>query len=459
MVRDMTHGSPMRLILGFWIPVLLGNLFQQVYNLADSIIVGRFVGVSAFAGVSATGSLNFMIIGFLLGLCAGCAIPVAQAFGESNPEKMRRCFANALYLCGGISAAMSIATALGARAILRWIGTPEDIMEPAYHYIVCIFGGMSGIMLYNLSGGMLRAVGNTRTPLWFLAFSCTVNVVLDLLFVAGFKMGVTGAAVATVISQFLSGALCMALIFRKYEVLRIRGGEWRPDLAILRRLSGMGLPMGLQFSITAIGSVIMQTAVNGLGSGAVASIGAGNKINILFTCPFDAMGMTVATWCGQNLGARRIDRVRQGMRDALIAMAVYAVVAMVCIRLFGEGLIRLFITEAEPSIILGAMKFMNACAWFYIPLMSIFVFRNALQGLGYSRVAMLAGLFELVGRAFVAFALVGPMGYDGAILANPVAWVMANVLLIPACMVAIRRLERGAGPCPSRCLKMGRCAG
>lgn len=446
MVRDMTQGKPLKLIFAFWFPLLLGNLFQQVYNLADSVIVGRFVGVSAFAGVSATGSLNFMIIGFLLGMCSGCAIPVAQAFGEGDPVKMRRRFANAIYLCGGIAAAMSVVTALSARSILRFIGTPEDILDEAYRYIVYIFGGMIATMLYNLMSGMLRAVGNTRTPLFFLILSCAVNVALDLLFVVGFGMGVTGAALATVAAQLLSGVLCTLLIFKKYDVLRIRGAEWKPDAASMKELSGMGLPMGLQFSITAIGSLILQTAVNGLGSGAVAAIGAGSKVYNVFAAPFEAMGATVATWCGQNLGARRVDRVRAGVRDSLLAMTVYALIALGLIRLFGASMIRLFIADGADEIVLDATKHLNMVALFFIPLLCIFVFRNALQGLGFSRIAMFAGLFEMIGRTAVAFALVKPLGFDGAILANPAAWIMANVLLIPAYVSAIRRLQSGLYP-------------
>ena len=446
MVRDMTQGKPLKLIFAFWFPLLLGNLFQQVYNLADSVIVGRFVGVDAFAGVSATGSLNFLIIGFLLGMCSGCAIPVAQAFGEGDPVKMRRRFANAIYLCGGISVVMSVVTAVLARPILRWIGTPADIMDEAYRYIVYIFGGMTATMLYNLMSGMLRAVGNTRTPLYFLVLSCIVNVALDLLFVVGLKMGVTGAAVATVSAQLLSGVLCALLIFKKYDVLRIRGAEWKPDAACIRALSAMGLPMGLQFSITAIGSLILQTAVNGLGSAAVAAIGAGSKIYTLFAAPFDAIGATVATWCGQNLGARRIDRVRAGIRDSLAAMTVYALVALALIKLFGPALIQLFITGAADEIVRDATKHLNMVALFFIPLLCIFVFRNALQGLGFSRIAMFAGLFEMVGRTVVAFGLVKPLGFDGAILANPAAWIMANLLLVPVYLSVIRHLESGVRP-------------
>ena len=450
MVRDMTHGSPFQLIRSFWFPMLLGNLFQQVYNLADSIIVGRFVGVKAFAGVSATGSLNFMILGFLLGMCSGCAIPVAQAFGEGDPHRMRKYFANALYLCGGLAAVMSVATALAARPILRWIGTPEDIMDQAYGYIVYIFGGMVAVMLYNLSSSVLRAVGNTRTPLYFLLLSCAVNVGLDLALVVGLGMGVTGAAVATVAAQLLSGLLCLWVIFSKYDVLRIRGEEWKPDAACLSRLSGIGLPMGLQFSITAIGSLIMQTAVNGLGTVAVAAIGAGGKVYTVFVCPFDAMGATVATWCGQNLGARRMDRVRQGVRISMLAMTVYAVVALFAVRLVGRTMITLFISASETAVIDRAVQYLNMVVLFFIPLLTIFVLRNGLQGLGYSRIAMFAGLFELAGRAFVAFALVGPYGFDGAILANPAAWIMADALLIPAWLHTVRALQRGYATEPAR---------
>ena len=450
MVRDMTKGSPFKLLAAFWFPLLVGNLFQQVYSLVDSVIVGRFVGVEAFAGISATGSLNFLILGLLLGMCSGCAIPVAQAFGENNPVKMRKYFANALYLCGSLAAVMSVATALSARAILRWIGTPEDILEQSYRYIVYIFAGMTATMLYNISSGVLRAVGNTRTPLYFLVLSCAINVGLDLLFVVSFGMGVAGAAIATVLAQLVSGTLCMWVIFHRYDVLRIRPGEWKPEADCLKRLCGMGLPMGLQFSITAVGSLIMQTAVNGLGSGAVAAIGAGAKIHMLFTCPYDAIGATVATWCGQNLGAGRIDRVRDGLRKSLIAMAGYALLALLFVKLFGESLIRLFITGAEAAIIAGALHYLNTVVLFFIPLLLIFVLRNALQGLGYSRVAMFAGLFELIGRTIVAFALVKPYGFDGAILANPAAWVMADLLLIPAYYSTIHRLERRPSPALSR---------
>ncbi|MDO4356680.1 MAG: MATE family efflux transporter [Clostridia bacterium] len=442
MVRDMTKGSPLKLIFSFFFPLLLGNLFQQVYSMVDSMIVGRFVGVDAFAGISATGSLNFLILGFLMGMCSGCTIPVSQAFGAGDMHDMRKYFANAIYLAGSVALLMTIVTVALTRNILQWIGTPADIIDEAYAYIVVIFGGMCATMLYNLASGVLRAVGDTKTPLFFLIFSCFVNVGLDLLCVLVFHMGVSGAAWATIISQLLSGVLCTALIFGKYDILRIRKDEWKPEAAYIRRLFGMGLPMGLQFSITAIGSIILQSAVNTLGSGAVASIGAGSKVQFVFTCPLDTIGVTLATYCGQNLGARRIDRVRTGVRQSLIVMLIYCVVAYVAQRAFGIYVAQLFIDGSETEILANASRYLDNICLFFPLLLCIMVFRNALQGLGFSRIAMFAGIFELVGRSFVAFALVGPYGFSGAIQANPAAWIMANLLLIPAYIYAIRRLQR-----------------
>lgn len=441
MVRDMTKGNALKAIFSFFFPLLLGNLFQQVYSAVDSIIVSRFVGVQAFAGVSSTGSLNFLILGCMLGMCSGFAIPVAQSFGAGDHHDMRKYFANALYLAGITAIIMTALTVLFTKQILQLIGTPEDIIDSAYSYIVVIFGGIITNMLYNLASGVLRSVGDTRTPLYFLLLSCFVNILLDLLFVVVFHWGVSGAAWATVISQGLSGILCMLLIFTKYKILQIHGDEWRWEPAYLRRLFGIGLPMGVQFSITAIGSIVVQSAVNSLGSIAVASIGAGAKVQFIFTCPLETIGATMATYCGQNLGARRIDRIRSGVRQTTLIMLIYCIVAALGQRLFGQYLIRLFINASETQILSNAMQYLNTVSLFFGALLLILIYRNALQGMGYSRIAMFAGLFEMVGRTFVALVLVGPYGFNGACLANPTAWIMADLLLIPVYLVKIRRLQ------------------
>ena len=440
--HDMTQGRPLKVIFIFFFPLLLGNLFQQFYSAVDSMIVGRYVGVEAFAGISATGSLNFMILGCLIGMCTGFTIPIAQSFGAGDHEQMRKYFANAIYLAGIVAVIMTILMVLCCRPLLQLIGTPSDIIKESYSYIVVVFAGIGASMLYNLASGALRAVGNTKTPLYFLIFSCLLNIILDLLFVIVFKMRAAGAAVATVISQLIAGILCMILIFRKYDVLRIRHHEWKPELAYINRLFNMGLPMGLQFSITAIGSIVMQTAVNSLGSSAIAAIGSAVKVQFMFTCALETIGSTMATYCGQNLGAGNIDRIRNGVRQTTIVMLIYCAVAFGIQYFFGHYITLLFIDPSETEILANASYYLSFIGLFYWALLLILVYRNAIQGLGHSRIAMVAGIFEMVGRMFVAFVLVGPLGFKGACMANPAAWIMAIILLIPVYFRIIRKLEK-----------------
>lgn len=439
--HDMTQGKPLKVIFTFFFPLLLGNLFQQFYSAVDSMIVGRYVGVEAFAGISATGSVNFMILGFMMGMCAGLTIPMAQAFGAGDHKQMRKYFANAIYLAAIVSVIMTILTVIACKPILRLIGTPADIIDEAYSYIVIIFGGMSASMLYNLASGTLRAVGNTRTPLYFLIFSCIVNIALDLLFVLGLKMGAAGAAIATIISQLMAGILCMLLIFKKYDVLRIRREEWKWETSHIKHLFNIGLPMGLQFSITAIGSIVMQSAVNSLGSGAVAAIGAGAKVQFMFTCAMDTIGATMATYCSQNLGARKIQRIRTGVRQTTIIMLIYCVAAFIIQHFLGRYIALLFIDPSETHILSNVTYYLSLIGLFYWALLFIMIYRNALQGLGYSRITMVAGIFEMIGRTFVAFVLVGPFGFKGACFANPSAWIMAIILLIPVYFRVMKKLE------------------
>ena len=442
MVMDMTTGSPIRRMMRFLVPVLLGNLLQQFYSMADSAIVSRTLGLEAFAGVSATGSLSFLIIGMALGTCSGFAIPVSQEFGAERYPLMRRCFANSLYAAAGIAVLMAATTAILAPNILRLVGTPEDIFPYSLNYIRIIFLGIPATMLYNLLSGVMRAVGDGRTPLYMLLCSTLLNVVLDLLFILGFRMGIAGAATATILSQLVAGLLCVAVIRRRFDLLRVSGEEWRPSLRIIGRLLGMGLPMGLQFSITAVGSTILQRAVNALGSSAVASIGAGVKIQFVFTAPVEAVGVTMATYCGQNLGAGRIDRVRDGMRQICLIMLAYSAGAFALQLLLGRYIALLFIDKSRTDIFACAIQYLNIVIAFSFLLGVVLAFRNAIQGLGYSRLAMIAGLMELIGRAFVAIVLVRGFGFTGACFANPAAWICADAFLVPAYLAIVRRLER-----------------
>lgn len=441
MLRDMTTGNPLKRILTFCIPLFIGNLFQQFYNMADSIIVGHFIGVDAFAAVGATGTIIFCIIGFAQGSCAGFAIPVAQEFGAHNEQELRRCVAAAVQVTALIALPLTAVTLLATRPILTLLRTPSDIFEASYSYLFIIFAGIVPSMLYNLLASLLRALGDSRTPLYFLAIASVLNVLLDLLFVGAFSFGVAGAALATVLSQLLSALLCLVYVMKKFPILQLSREEWRISLPHCRRELAVGLPMGLQISITAVGALILQTAVNGLGSRIVASISASSKVSALLYAPMDAIGIAMATYCGQNYGARRPDRVRAGVRQSTLLMTAYSVVCFFICYYLSPTIALLFIDASETFVLANMHQHLVVCSSFYIPLILIYVYRNALQGMGYSKPAMLGGLLELIGRTCVAFFLVGRFGFDAVCFANPVAWVLADCLLLPLYFYKIRKLE------------------
>ena len=305
MTKNLTVGSPMRLIVGFALPTLFGMLFQQFYNLVDTMIVGKLLGAQALAAVGSTGSINFFVIGFCMGVCNGFAIPVAQRMGANEPSKMRRYVANAAYLAILFALVLTVGTGLLCKDILTLMRTPADIFANANAYIFVIFMGIPATFLYNLLAGVIRSLGDSKTPVYFLALSSFLNIFLDFALILWFDAGVAGAAIATVVSQGISGVACLLYMRRAYPVLRMTREERKLDLHSCKVLCAMGIPMGLQYSVTAVGSIVLQSAVNTLGSLYVAAVAAGAKLFQLFACPFDAMGATMATYCGQNVGRHR----------------------------------------------------------------------------------------------------------------------------------------------------------
>ena len=447
MVKDLTTGNPLKLILYFSLPMVVGNLFQQFYNMADSVVVGQFLGVNALAAVGSTGSINFLVLGFAMGACTGVCIPIAQAFGAGDYKTMRRYVTNAVYIAAGIAFLITLGTMLLTRQILTLMNTPADIFEDAYAYIIVVFAGTGALIFYNLLSGILRALGDSKTPLYFLIIASVLNIILDVIFVVPLRMGTAGAAYATVIGQAVSALLCLPYIRKRFPILRMEKGDWRPDGRLIRRMLGMGVPMGLQFSITAIGSIILQTAVNGLGSGAVASVTAGNKVSALVTQPMEVIGLTMATYCGQNLGAGKIRRIHKGVRTATILGRSCAVGAFLIAALGGGAISRLFITgENVDGILDQAQHFLRVLGAFYPMLTIVLVYRNTLQGLGSSIPAMMAGLCELIGRSLVAFCLVGRFGFNAVCFASPAAWVIADVLLIAVYFAVMHRLDHQYPP-------------
>lgn len=440
--KDLTTGEPMGLILGFGIPLLLGMLFQQFYSMVDTIIVGQFLGVNALAAVGATGSINFMIIGFCMGVCNGFAIPVAQRFGAGDAHGLRKYAASSAWLAFIFSIVMTAAVCIFCRRILELMQTPEDIIDSAYAYIFVIFLGIPATYLYNLLSGIMRSLGDSRTPLYFLIFSSGLNIIFDLMAILVFRMGVAGAAWATVLAQAISGLLCLVVVRRKFPILHMESDEWRPDRRCMLHLCNMGIPMGLQYSITAIGSVVLQTSVNSLGSIAVASVTAGSKLCLFLTCPFEAMGSTMATYTGQNVGADKLDRLKKGVLACEKLGIIYSIAAFIFISVTGRWLALLFVDAGETVIVGRVYMFLLGNGAFYVALSLVNIVRFSIQGMGFSKLAIIAGVCEMFARSAVGFLLVPRIGYTAVCFASPAAWVMADIFLIPAFFYSVKKLER-----------------
>ncbi len=437
--KDLTKGKPLSLTLSFGVPLLFGFLFQQFYNVADTAIVGRFLGSDALAAVGSTGSVNFLIIGFVMGICNGFAIPVAQMFGANDWKQLRKYVANSLWLCVFFGVIITTLTLIFCSDILTLMKTNEDTFERAYTYIFTIFAGIPGYFLYNMCAGILRSLGDSKTPVNCLVVASVINIVLDIIFIVCFDMDVFGAALATVIAQFISGFGCLFKLCRGYAVLKMDKDDWALSVKHIGTLCTMGLPMGLQYSITAIGSVVLQTAVNQLGTDYVAAITAANKLSMFICCPFDAMGSTMATYAGQNVGAQKWDRLNKGIGSCVILGAVYSVLAFAIMFLFGDNLAMLFLNEDGRVLQPLVQQFLNILSAFYFPLALVNIVRFFIQGMGFPPIATFAGILEMIGRGAIAY-LVGIFGFTAACFASPAAWVLADAFLIPAYFVCKRKL-------------------
>lgn len=440
--KDLTTGATLPLIIGFAVPMLFGLLFQQFYNMVDSIVVGKCIGVSALASVGATSSLNFMVNGFCIGVTTGFAIPVAQKFGAGDHRGLRKYVANAAMLAAAFSVVTTILVGAACMPLLRLMRTPDDIIQGAFDYIFIIFMGIPVTYLYNLLAGIIRSLGDSRTPVFFLLLSSLMNIFLDFFSILVLGRGVDGPAYATVFSQGVSAVLCLIYMIRHYPILRMSRDERRPDPGMMKTLCMMGIPMGLQYSITAIGSVILQSAVNSLGSMAVAAVSAGEKVNLFCICPYDALGGTMATFAGQNVGARKVDRVREGVKTASLIGFAYAAVIFVVLFFGGKYLALLFVDAGETEIIRNMSLYLIGNSMFYAALTLVNVVRFAIQGMGYSVFAILAGVCEMIARSFVGFVLVPIFGFFPVCFGSPLAWICADLFLVPAFFHCLKRLRR-----------------
>lgn len=440
-MKELTSGNPAKVLLSFALPIFVGMLFQQFYGMIDTVIVGRQIGVDAIAAVGATTYISNLIIGFMSGLTNGFAIITAKHFGASDYERLRRAVGGTILLGLLVSAIFTIVSMIFLRDFLRLLNTPEDIFETSYSYISIILTFMTTAMLYNMAAGVLRAVGDSLTPLLFLIFSSFLNIVLDLLFMAKLGMGVEGAAYATVISQTVSFILCCVYIVKKYPFILPRLNDLKITLQEALELLSMGLSMALMFSIVEMGSLVLQRAINRFGTDTIAAHTAARKLSSILMLPFSAMSSASATYCSQNLGAKKTERIGKGVKSAIFIGFLWSAVVVFVGFVLAEPIIRL-ITGTDNEYIIGtASMYMRVNTPFYPILAVLSITRSSLQGVGKKAVPISSSIVELIGKAVAAFVLSPALGYFGAMISEPIVWAFMTVILSIGWIVEIRKLN------------------
>ncbi len=440
--KEMTSGAALPLIVKFTLPLLLGNILQQTYSLVDAAIVGKFLGINSLASVGASSSVIFLILGFCNGCCGGFAIPVAQKFGARDYGTMRSYVAVALKLTVVMSVVIALVTGLLCMDILRLMRTPENILHGAYIYLLVIFIGIPCTFFYNLLSSIIRALGDSKTPFWFLLFSTVLNILLDLFCILALGWGVAGAAIATVFSQGLSAVLCYFYMHRSFEILRSTPKERRFQSKLARTLLYIGVPMGLQFSITAIGSIMLQSANNALGTACVAAFTSAVRIKMFFICVLDSLGIAMATYCGQNYGAGKVDRIWTGVKVSVLLFMGYSVFSFVVLMPGARYLALLFVDPSETEILRDTVQFIHVACYFFPALGLLSVLRYSIQGVGYTNLAIFSGVSEMIARILVSLLAVPAFGFIAVCFGDPVAWIAADLYLVPAFFFLYRRLKR-----------------
>ena len=441
-VKEMTAGRIFPQLFYFTLPLLMGNLLQQTYSLVDAAIVGRFLGIDSLAAVGASESVVFLILGFCNGCCGGFGIPVAQKFGARDYATMRRCVVVSLQLAAAMSLVLAVVTGILCDDILRLMRTPDNIFDGAYIYLLITFIGIPCTFFYNLLSSIIRALGDSKTPFWFLLFSAVLNIVLDLFTIITLGWGVAGAAIATVFSQGLSAVLCYLYMMRRFDILRTTPAERRFSWPIARILLNIGVPMGLQFSITAIGSIMLQSANNALGTACVAAFTAAMRIKMFFMCPFESLGIAMATFAGQNYGAGCPERILQGVKSASLMALVYWVFTF-CVLMFGsETVALLFVDASETEILKDTALFLHVSVTFFPVLGLLCILRYTIQGAGFTNLAMLSGVSEMVARILVSLIAVPMWGYIAVCFGDSTAWIFADAFLIPAFVYVYKQIRQ-----------------
>ena len=439
MAKSMVSGKPLSLMLQFATPLLLGNLLQQTYNKLDAAIVGQILGDKALAGVGASSSIQFLVLGFCMGCCAGFGVPVAKYFGANNLHKMRKYIFNGAVLTGIIALIVTIVCSVCCNQILHLLSVPQDIYDKAYAYLIVIFLGIPFTLMYNYLSSVLRSLGDSRTPFMFLAFSAILNIFLDLFCIVVLKWDCAGAAIATITAQAVSGILCLVYIFKKVQIMHLEAKDREIEGSAVKELLVMGIPTGLQFSITAIGSMVMQSANNKLGSVYGSGFTAGMRIKQFTMCPFDAFATAASVFCSQNLGAGQAKRIKQGLWQAIAVAVGYGIVAGLVMIIFGRPLSMIFVKKSAVDVLDASAKYLRCMGCFYWSLGILNVARMVTQGLGYSGRAIFSGVTEMLARIIVSLGFAGTFGFTAICFADQTAWVTATIYILPTCLYCVKK--------------------
>lgn len=440
-MRTLTKGNPLKLIVLFTIPLLIGNVFQQLYSFMDALIVGRTIGKDALAAVGAASSVSFLIIGFAQGITAGLSVLTAQAYGAHDDKGVRKSFAQSIWISLALTIVLTVLAVTFTGPLITLMQTPLAIRAESISFLRVIFIGIGCSMAFNLLSNMMRALGDSRTPLVFLVIATVVNIALELLFILVFHMGVAGAGLATILAELFSAVLCVLYIRKHMPLLRLRKKDMAIDWQAIKQHIKVGLPMGFSMSIIAIGSIILQVMLNRLGTDAVAAYTAAGRIDQLATLPASSFGLGMATFAAQNMGAREYGRIRQGVHLTLLVNVLIAIVLGGLIIVFAKPLVNLFLGPNQPAVTALAVQYFQYNASMYWLLAILFTMRNFLQGLGHTLVPTVAGFFELAMRAFAGVILVNQLGFAGAALANPLAWLGSVFVLVNVYIRTMRRIR------------------
>lgn len=429
-MKDLTKGNPIRLILVFAIPIFIGSIFQLLYSLVDTRIVGQILGEQSLAAVGATNSVNTLVVGFLLGLTNGFAILVARSFGAKNEKELRRTVASTVVLGGITSIVVTVLSVTLLMPLLKGLNTPDEVIQQSYQYIRIIFLGMTIAMVYNICASVLRAIGDTITPLLFLILSVVCNIGFDYLFILTFSMGVEGAAYATILSQFLSALLCLGYIYKKYPMLHLKKEDFRLDKALVTSMYSSGLSMGFMMSIVSLGTVALQSSINTFGTETIVAHTAARKLTELFMLSFSTLGTTMATYSSQNLGAGEIGRIKEGLKKTILLTWIWSIGVMLVTYTMAPTLIHMVTGSSNPQIIETATRYLKIDTLFYFVPAMICIIRNAMQGIGDCRIPIVSSMIELIGKVLVVLLLAPRIQYMGIILAEPIVWILMVIPLL-----------------------------